>query len=705
MVFLLVLVASLLVGGVALAADMPSAQVHTLGELTLTFSPEGVLTSLTKGDQSITLDGLYTDVGVATDKAFLLATMGFERYVNKSTWDLANIVPVLRDPNPMELVSFTASEAELIVTQQIAGIQLEQHYTALGDSLGVDVIIQNLREDTCEVHGVHFFLRGITATEDTTVEFPGNFPSGEIRIGDLRSMTTKQTAYANPVSMVRDNTLDSFNAVFLDTEEKWATAVYRNSENKLFISNTAMVEAMVAPGESIYVGKLYLHFTDLADPYAPLQGLYANLGYVAGTNLDGVATGPMYSCHPAGTMDSGWQDTKTMTKFAESLEGLAAMGIKNLWILPIFNHLDRNVYSPTDQAVIDPRYGTDEDVRYFVATAHDLGMKVLFDYVPHGPEPQDPLAVEHPEWCATKISGSLQIEWDCVSFDMANKDYQAYTKDLIKDHVARFDIDGGRIDCAMGGLSNWNPWPGNRASSSSLKGGVEIVATIREGLLESGKTPTLLPENFHPVPFYAGVTDIFYDMPLYRVMYELRQKRLTEEEYATQVLMWLESEYKSSVPGLQKLRFLGNHDTADWTWDAQRPAEVYGVDKAKALWVLMSTIDGIPYVLAGDEDSRIYHGSVRINLVDFFTELFAAREEYLAQDMTTEYLINNEGIAVFIRENEEARRLVLINLCEGDKTIDVANFGIDPSDILYGTGSIDGDNAILPGYSYLLVDL
>ena len=107
-------------------------------------------------------------------------------------------------------------------------------------------------------------------------------------------------------------------------------------------------------------------------------------------------------------------------------------------------------------------------------------------HVPHGPYPADPLALAHPEWCSVLRSGRQHIECDCVSFDMANPDYQAYTRQLVLDHVARFGVDGGRIDCAMGGLSNWQPAAGNRPSHSGIRGGLQSESIRRASWTPAG---------------------------------------------------------------------------------------------------------------------------------------------------------------------------------------------------------------------------
>ncbi len=667
--------------------------------VTLSFSEGGQLTGIVREGKGFALEGLYTDVGV--DGAFLYATVGYQRFWDMATWDLAKIVPLNRAPEQARLLGMEANGDSVTVTLAIQDMLLAQRYTVTPSSVACSVTVTSNKSAVCEIQGVNFLLRNIQVPGGTTFEFPGNVPYEVTWLDDLRAFATKQTAYCNPLVLTRQGQ-EGFNALFLNEEEKWSTAVYRDKEGGMYIANLSMTELKLLPGESFQVGTLYLQLTG-EDPYASVQALYAENGYTAASRKDGSAAGPVYSCHPAGTMDSGFRDTKTMRRFAQSLPALARMGIENLWVLPIFEHTGRGVYSPTDQAVIDRRYGTDADVAYFVDTAHNLGMKVLFDYVPHGPEPQDRLAQDHPEWCAVARRGGLQIEWDCVSFDMANADYQAYTKRLIMDHVERFQVDGGRIDCAMGGLSNWQPQEGNRPSSSGLKGGVGIVSAIRQGFLESGVTPTLLPENFHPLPFYASVTDIFYDMPLYRMMFEMRQKRVDEVTFATELTRWLRSESLASVRGQQKLRFLGNHDTVSWTWDKARASFIYGEEKAKALWVLLSTIDGIPFLYQGDEDSSLYHFKGGYDLTGFFTELFAARKAYLADDMQTDYHLNESGVAVYTRTNAIGRRLVLVNLCGDEKTLQLSDLPAFSGEVLYGGALITAQTVTLPPYGYVML--
>lgn len=667
---------------------------------TLTFDERMELVSYSTQAGETTLDGILVDPGA--DGAFLLDTIGHQRFWDMNTWDLARVIPKPGAPGPQQLMDYKAFDDKVEVITRVENIQITRAYTPQQEGLRVDASITNLGRHPVEIQGINFQLSGIAASEHTAFRFPGNVPYDIMRLGDLRHFAVRQAAYCAPLVRVDEGESPWLNLLFLNQQEKWSTALWRDRDYKLHAAFLAMAEGLLKQNETYAAGPLYLQNTaQEKDPYAPVRALYAAQGWQP--PADGVKpVGPMYSAHPHGTMDSGFRDRFTMDEYADVLPGLADMGIENVWILPIFEHTGRGVYEPTDQAIIDPRYGADAQVRAFSDAAHEAGIRVLYDYVPHGPYPNDPLAKDNPQWCSVHRSGELQIEWDCVSFDMANPDYQRYTKELVMDHVTRFDVDGGRIDCAMGGLSNWQPGEGRRASNSGILGGVEIVNAIRQGFLASGKQPLLLPENFHPLPFYAPVTDVFYDMPLYRAMFEMRQKNLGEKAFAITLSRWLADEYQSGVPGLTRLRFLGNHDTVSWTWDRARATQVYGEDKAKALWTLFSFIDGAPFLYQGDELSSIYDRRTGLDLRPFFKELFAARKAHLDADMDISYHPNDTTLIAFTRAGETGRVLGLVNLGAEPVTWPVPD-GADV--VLYGEGRLVDGLAQLDSYQSLLIQL
>jgi hypothetical protein len=103
-------------------------------------------------------------------------------------------------------------------------------------------------------------------------------------------------------------------------------------------------------------------------------------------------------------------------------------------------------------------------------------------------------------------------------------------------------------------------------------------------------------------------------------------------------------------------------------WQCKRAYEVYGVDRAKALFALMAFLDGIPMVYQGDEDPAIAckEGPV---LRDFFWELYKARREYIGEGTDISYLDTKCGVMAFVRNVNGINRLVLVSLSSITETV------------------------------------
>ncbi len=199
--------------------------------------------------------------------------------------------------------------------------------------------------------------------------------------------------------------------------------------------------------------------------------------------------------------------------------------------------------------------------------------------------------------------------------------------------------------------------------------------------MRGGKPSFILPENFNPLPNYYHCTDIFYGMNLYRAFVELEPLLQTAPaSYAAQLTDFLEREALITPAAYRKLRFLGNHDTVSWVWQSKRAVDCYGTGGAKALFALISFIDGVPMLYQGDEDPSLYGGSGD-NLTAYFTTLFRHRKQHLpAGSNTTTYLHTGTPLMAFIREPGtddsvsaaydclgNGRVLVLINLSDKEE--------------------------------------
>lgn len=653
-------------------------------------------------------NGLAFDFGCDEEMAVGLLT--YKSMLEFRTWDLPAIIPT-GQPFSEKAASLSSTQDSVCLVYELERARVQLSFRLVKNSLKANITITNHTAKPLYLNGCAFLLN-LQLLSGVTFDYPGNTPIAHCEASRLKPFDVVSTGLVNFATHTSLPGGD-FNLLFIDTTEKWGCGTYRDDSSVYYVYNAGL-EADLAPGASLSVGDLFLLPCTPEDgnPYVQIRDFTEALGYAPCT--DGIHSGVMYSCHPSGTMDSDFPLKTDLFAYADYLPRLKEMGIDHVWLLPVFEHDENGVYHSNDQSVIDKRYGGEEGCKYFCDKAHELGMTVLFDYVPHGPAADFPVAKDNPEWPSKRRDGSLQEEWECVSMDYNHPGYQEYTTRLVYDHVRRFSLDGARIDCAMGGLSNWRPYQDNRPSGNSVLAGVHITEAIRNGFLRGGKPSFILPENFNPLPNYYHCTDLFYGMNLYRAFVDLEKLLHTNPaEYVAQLTDFLERESLITPASYHKLRFLGNHDTVSWVWQSARAVDCYGYEAAKALFALISLIDGVPMLYQGDEDPSIY-GKEGENLTAYFTMLFHHRKQYLpAGSNVTTYLHTGTPVMAFIREPESdtsvssaydtegaGRVLVVINLADREERCQL------PEDARLLAESAGGGNLqLLPPYSYRLFEI
>lgn len=152
----------------------------------------------------------------------------------------------------------------------------------------------------------------------------------------------------------------------------------------------------------------------------------------------------------------------TFTAFAEHLQQLKDMGINTLWFMPIhpisktlrFGTLG-SYYSATDYREVNPEFGTAEDFKALVDQAHEMGFKVMLDWVANRTGWDSPWITEHPDWYTQDESGNIVsppgMGWpDVADLNFDNADMRAEMIACMKYWVEEYDIDGYRCDHAAG---------------------------------------------------------------------------------------------------------------------------------------------------------------------------------------------------------------------------------------------------------------
>lgn len=664
----------------------------------------GQLKHIRREGLEIPFGGFGFDFGC--DGSMVNGILEYESMLEFRTWNLPNIQPTGKQFD-LQPASLEHSADSVSVTYQLPMGRMQVRYRLMPRFLQVDMHLTNTTEAPLYLNTCAFMLN-LARARDVVFDFPANAPIHRCHSAELEENAVVQTGLIN---FATHTALPGghLNLLFIDKIEKWGCGVYRSGNSTNYVYDAGL-EIDLYPGQACHVGSLYIAPCAPADgnPFLQVRSIVQELGYAA--TEDGIHEGVMYSCHPSGTMDAGFPLKDDLYQYAEYLPKLKEMGIDHVWLLPVFDHNERGVYHSNDQSVIHERYGGEEGCKYYCDKAHELGMTILFDYVPHGPAPEFPVARDNPEWPSKRRDGSLQDEWECVSMDYNHPGYQEYTAELVHDHVRRFSVDGSRIDCAMGGLSNWRPYKDNRPSGNSVLAGVHITEAIREGFLRGGKPSFILPENFNPLPNYYHCTDLFYSMNLYRAFVELENLLHTEPaKYVELLADFLEREALITPENYHKLRFLGNHDTVSWVWQCKRAVDCYGTEAAKMLFALICLIDGMPMLYQGDEDPTIY-GHEGENLTEYFTMLLRHRKAFIPQGNITEYVKTGSPVFTFIRRPGKASDspyategkdavLVQINLSAESQPVS------ETQGLIVAQSAPGQLNDPLPGYSYRIIKL
>ena len=150
------------------------------------------------------------------------------------------------------------------------------------------------------------------------------------------------------------------------------------------------------------------------------------------------------------------RNLKGMTK---ELPRLKDLGVDILWLMPIhpISELNRkgtlgSYYSVADYKAVNPEFGTFDDLKVFVDSAHNLGMKVIIDEVCNHSGCDNPWVTTNPDFYAKDENGKMYgpFDWtDTYKLDYENPEMRKAMIDALKFWVKEADIDGYRADVAM----------------------------------------------------------------------------------------------------------------------------------------------------------------------------------------------------------------------------------------------------------------
>ncbi len=272
----------------------------------------------------------------------------------------------------------------------------------------------------------------------------------------------------------------------------------------------------------------------------------------------------------------------TFNAFAKHLPRLKDMGIKILWFMPVTpisnkDHLGvlGSYYAVQNYTETNPEFGTLDDFKNLVKEAHELGFKVIIDWVADHSGNDHPWIVKHPEFYCYDENNQLHHPQGWMDVSQLNYDNAQLRETMIDDMkfwIKECDIDGYR--CDMAHLVPLDFWIQAKKKLSKYKDNLFWLAECEK-------------------PAYHEVFDATYTWKWMHASEEFYHGRMNLQALLTVL-------YKSVTefpPDGFRAYFTSNHDENSWNGTE---FEKYG-DAALLMAVFSCTWNGIPLIYSGQE--------------------------------------------------------------------------------------------------------
>lgn len=310
------------------------------------------------------------------------------------------------------------------------------------------------------------------------------------------------------------------------------------------------------------------------------------------------------------------------------LPALKDLGVDIVWLMPIhpISSLNRkgslgSYYAVKDYKAVNPEFGTLEDFKEFVRTAHALGMKVILDEVCNHTGCDNAWVTEHPEYYVKDKNGKMvgPYDWtDTYKLDYSNPATVDAMADALKFWVKEADIDGYRCDVA-----------GEVPVAFWEKVIPELHAIKPVFMLAESSNPALL--NSFNADYAWPMKDLFNDIAATHGinLYAIEKKQTRANAKADAIVKLLKKLDKEYPAGSIHMNMVTNHDLNSWEGtEFERYSKGLG-----AFAVLSYTLPGMPMMYTGQETG--------FNHAFEFFELDPVQPDYTPNQVTTFYEMLN----------------------------------------------------------------
>lgn len=344
--------------------------------------------------------------------------------------------------------------------------------------------------------------------------------------------------------------------------------------------------------------------------------------------------------------------------FAKHLPRLKNMGVDVIWLMPItpISLTKRqgslgSYYACSSYTKISEEFGTPHDFKNLVNQAHQLGLKVIIDWVANH------TGCDH-DWTPTNRNFYILDEqqnfterngWkDVIDLNYNSTKMREEMRKAMQYWVKEFDIDGFR--CDMAHLVPLDFWVDARKECDAMK-----------PLYWLAECDT---------PEYLNVFDTSY---AWQWMHNTEQ--LMKNENGTHDIYNTLHQYSNFTSKATKLFFTSNHDENSWNGTEY---EKYG-KLAKAFAVFSFTWSGTPLIYSGQEipnkkrlkffDKDEIDWSGDLMLEEFYKKLSTLHKTELILNGETFILPTNNNVMAYMRRYNNETMLVVLNLSQNDRVV------------------------------------
>ena len=274
----------------------------------------------------------------------------------------------------------------------------------------------------------------------------------------------------------------------------------------------------------------------------------------------------------------------TFAAAAAQLPRLKELGITIVWLMPIHEIGKENrkgtlgsPYSVKDYFSVNPEFGTLDDLKDFVARAHELGLYVIIDWVANHTAWDNPLRAEHPDWYERDWKGDFRPtpwwDWsDIINLDYSQPEVRRYMTEALKFWVREVDIDGYRCDVAGDvPIEFWN----------NVRRELDLIK------------PVFMLAEWEGRDLHAEAFDMTYAFSWYEAMADIAAGTKTPDR----LVRYYARDFSRFPEGGMRMVFVANHDKNSWEGTQ---FEVFG-DALEAAIVLTVIGEGMPLIYNGQE--------------------------------------------------------------------------------------------------------